>query len=158
MSGEVASSSVGKDAKKEKPPDRSRRKRWEVDELEDPGKRSRMSAYELQKKRLERLMAQPVREMKTVTNILCRSETCSMVLKCNFLKDKPAEVPDKASEWKPKDPPDFVRFYMGKGIKYITQCTFRGYCQLHETLIVQDLVLGLEVKCSTCTVTCDGTR
>lgn len=69
MSGEASSTSTSRDNDK-KASDKPRRKRWEVDELEDPGKRSRMSAYELQKKQLERLMAQPVRYMFRLQNLL----------------------------------------------------------------------------------------
>lgn len=30
------------------------------------------------------------------------------------IQDKPVEIPDKPKDWKPSEPPEFVRFYMGK--------------------------------------------
>jgi len=31
-----------------------------------------------------------------------------------LLQEKPVPIPERPKEWNPKDPPEFVRFYMGR--------------------------------------------
>ena len=33
---------------------------------------------------------------------------------CNFVQDKAVPIPERPKDWKPRDAPDFVRFYMGE--------------------------------------------
>ena len=36
-----------------------------------------------------------------------------------YLQDKPVPIPGGPKEWKPKDAPDFVRFYMGEDLVHV---------------------------------------
>ena len=59
---------------------------------------------------LEKLMENPVcktsQELSMYPVIYCHTN-------CSSVQDKPAPIPERPKDWKPKDAPDFVRFYMG---------------------------------------------
>lgn len=88
--------------------DGSQRGRWKEKERsgEERKRASKNPTRDHHRRHLEKLMEHPVR--------LCLSALSLYEVARIYIQEKPVDIPESTKDKKPKDPPDFVRFYMGQ--------------------------------------------
>ena len=77
-------------------------------------RKGKATALDQQRAKLKKLMDHPVRHRAR----LCMTPSLNRYYSNNTLalyvcQEKPALIPDRPKDWKPQQPPEFVRFYMG---------------------------------------------
>ena len=79
------------------------------------GSRSGRSSFkDDQKKHLDKLMAQPVGYIRDRIHARFCYPTAKPCCNLWHLQEKPISIPERPSDKKPPEPPEFVRFYMGE--------------------------------------------